>query len=440
MNLLYKRKFLLEKLILNFKLLLTFFKLILLVVFIACRCNGTFDDESDSDFQRKIDYYNNNIIKYRTGRLLIKTLPNQKVEIKQLNHEFNFGSAISDEIFKKHNKYYKRQFLKIFRENFNYAVHENALKWTVNEVEQGKYDFKIADEILEFCSEHQIPMRGHCILWSIREKNPAWISELNQDEFTVAVKNRINSVVIRYQKSIREYDVINEMTHDDFFLRQYDSNIRANIYKWTQFADSSLRLYVNDYNILTGEKTQEFVLLIKSLLDEGAPIHGIGCQGHFYKNYFSDSDVYEVLNQLALFNLPIKITEFDIDTKDEKQKAKSFELLFHVFFAHPAVKGIIQWGFWEGAHWKPNAALWKKNFELTPAGLVYRKLVFDKWWTTWNGTVDENGERELRAFYGDYSLRIGDELITFSFTQNEDSIKVNSTKPILVNCNLLKIN
>jgi hypothetical protein len=30
------------------------------------------------------------------------------------------------------------------------------------------------------------------------------------------------------------------------------------------------------------------------------------------------------------------------------------------------------WGFWEGAHWRPKAALWKRNWDMTPAARAYR--------------------------------------------------------------------
>lgn len=434
------KKIVLEYKILKYKLLYIYLLLLILGLYLILPINCIYD-EKDANFQNKLDLFNKDIIKYRTGRLLIKTEPNQIVEIEQIKHEFIFGSAISSEIFSDYNKMYREMYFKIFQDNFNYAVHENALKWTTNEDEQGKHNFKIADEITKYCLINQIPIRGHCLFWSISEKNPTWVSKLDQDELSIVIKNRITEVINRYRQTIIEYDVINEMTHGDFFIRKYNDNgIISNIYKWTYQVDSSLHLYVNDYNILTGEKTTDYIQQINSLLLNGAPIHGIGCQGHFIKNYFSESEINQVLGRLAKFNLPIKITEFDIDTKNEKQKAKSLEMLFHIFFANPAVEGIILWGFWEGAHWHPNAALWKINFEITPAGLVYRNIVFDKWWTKWKGVTNENGECELQAYYGDYLLRFGEHSIKFSFKHDKELVIIDSAKAVAAHCDIIRLN
>ena len=87
--------------------------------------------------------------------------------------------------------------------------------------------------------------------------------------------------------------------------------------------------------------------------------------------------VKATLDTLARFDLPIKITEFDMNTKDEAAKARGVEALYRVCFAHPAVEGVLMWGFWQGRHWRPDAALWKKDWTPTPAAEVYHKLVYD---------------------------------------------------------------
>ena len=110
--------------------------------------------------------------------------------------------------------------------------------------------------------------------------------------------------------------------------------------------------------------------------------------------------VKRVLDLLAEFGLPIKITEYDANTKDERAKAEALENLYRVAFAHPAVDGILMWGFWEGAHWRPDAALWKRDFTPSPAAEKYRYLVFREWWTAHEATADAKGRCEVRAFFG----------------------------------------
>jgi hypothetical protein len=67
------------------------------------------------------------------------------------------------------------------------------------------------------------------------------------------------------------------------------------------------------------------------------------------------------------------------------------------------------WGFWEGACWRPQAALWKRDWTATPAAEAYRGLVFGEWWTNWEGKANDEGVCEVRAFYGTHEVEAGGE-------------------------------
>ncbi|MFC1539657.1 hypothetical protein ACFL6H_09545 [Candidatus Latescibacterota bacterium] len=60
-----------------------------------------------------------------------------------------------------------------------------------------------------------------------------------------------------------------------------------------------------------------------------------------------------------------------------------------------------------------------------PAADAYRALVFDEWWTTWDGTTDRNGTCELRAFYGTYEISAGGETITVDFSKQDGNKTVS---------------
>jgi hypothetical protein len=112
---------------------------------------------------------------------------------------------------------------------------------------------------------------------------------------------------------------------------------------------------------------------IRELLAEQAPIGGIGVQAHF-KDEVDIVMVRQVLDQLATFKLPIKLTELDVQVEDEDLQAKYLEEIMRVAYGHPAVEGILLWGFWENAHWRPEAALYRQDFSPKPAGLVLEGL------------------------------------------------------------------
>jgi hypothetical protein len=65
------------------------------------------------------------------------------------------------------------------------------------------------------------------------------------------------------------------------------------------------------------------------------------------------------------------------------------------------------WGFWEGANWIPASSLYRRDWTPTPAAHAYRDLVYRQWWTDWTGKADENGQCQVRAFYGNYRVTVG---------------------------------
>jgi hypothetical protein len=77
---------------------------------------------------------------------------------------------------------------------------------------------------------------------------------------------------------------------------------------------------------------------------------------------------------------------------------------YRICFAHPAVHGILMWGFWEGANWIPVSSLYKRDWTPTPAAHAYRDLIFRQWWTAWTGAADSNGVCRVPAFFGKHRL------------------------------------
>ena len=361
----------------------------------------------------------------RMGTLSIRTRPAARVRVTQLRHEFWFGTAIGRGAFSDGaNPEDRERYLSILRTLFNAAVHENALKWPATEAQQGKLTYDGADTMLDWCDRHGIPMRGHCIFWAADGRAPDWVRNLDDAALREAVRRRAAGVTARYRGRISEYDVNNEMLHADFYTRRLGEDVVADMFRFAREGDPNAVLYTNDYNILCGDDADKYEAQIERLLDRGIPVGGIGCQGHFGK----PPDVGTarlVLDRLAKFNLPIKVTEFDIDTSDEEAKANALGDFYRMCFAHPAVNGILMWGFWESAHWRPRAALWKKDFTPTPAAEAYRDLVYGEWWTTWEGTADGDGRCELRAFYGRHRVEANGEKVEVDLPKAAGKVAVD---------------
>jgi endo-1,4-beta-xylanase len=381
------------------------------------------------------------IEQYRTGVLTIQTRPGAQVQVNQTRHEFWFGAAISSGIFGGHaNQKDRETYLRIFEENFNAGVFENALKWQPMEPRQGEVNYAVVDSILEWAEKRAIPVRGHCIFWGIEGRVQDWLKRLDDDALRQAVESRARSLATRYRGRIPEYDLNNEMIHGNYYEKRLGPGITADMARWVKESDLNTVLFVNDYDILTGNRLQDYVVHIRGLLDQEAPIGGIGVQGHLHGEDFDPEQLKHALDTLAQFGLPIRITEFNmpgqrsryrrdrrvkLTQEEEARKAEALEEYFRICFAHPAVEGILLWGFWEGANWIPQSSLWKRDWTPTPAARVYRDLVFKEWWTEWQGTADDKGLCEVRAFYGQHRVMVDGQEFTVKLSKAEGSRRLD---------------
>jgi endo-1,4-beta-xylanase len=197
--------------------------------------------------------------------------------------------------------------------------------------------------------------------------------------------------------------------------------------QWVKDEDPSAQLFLNDYDITTGRMLDPYVAHIKELQAMGVPIAGIGVQGHLHGDTFDPDALRRSLDVLAQFKLPIRITEFNfpgqrsrfyehrelaITPEEEQAKAKAIADYYRICFAHPAVDGILMWGFWEGANWIPQSSLFKRDWTPTPAADAYRNLVYGEWWTRWEGKADASGRCEVPAFFGTHRVSANGRNVT----------------------------
>lgn len=353
------------------------------------------------------------IYQLRTGDLTIQVVDRQQqplahatVQIEQVTHEFPFGTALRTELFQASaNRTEQSQYLNLAKRLFNASVHENALKWYSTEPVRGQVSYKDADRILDWSKRHQLKMRGHTLFWAPEKWNQSWVRELSAQALREAVQQRTQEVCRRYRGQFTDYDVFNEPLHGDFYQTRLGAGIVGDMFRWCRAVDASVGLYVNEYDILNGKSLDRYIQLIRSWLQQGVPISGIGVQGHIRENITADR-IKASLDALAQLGLPIQITEFDAVAATEPEQARILRDVYRIAFAHPAVTGIFMWGFWQGAHWEPPAALFKQNFEPKLAATQYQQLVYHDWWTQASGKTDRTGKVTHRAFFGNYRMTV----------------------------------
>lgn len=364
----------------------------------------------------------NAIEAHRKGQITIRAKPGDRIEVEQLSHEFWFGCAIANGMIEgRWSDEDRRKYKDHFLQNFNAAVTENAVKWQSMEQARGNVNYRIVDGILEWTEENHIPLRGHNLFWGIPQFVQPWVKELADDELRAVIQNRAETFAAKYKGRFAEYDLNNEMIHGNYYEERLGPAITGLMAEWVHRGDPDAKFWVNDYDILTGRRLTDFMAHIRALLKQGVPIAGIGVQGHLHGDSFDREEVRRALDSLAVFDLPVRITEFNMPgqrskyyrekiftmtAEEEQQKAKDLVDYYRICFAHPAVTGILMWGFWEGANWIPVSSLYKKDWTPTPAATAYRQLVFSEWWTREALVASSDGMAAVKAFFGTYRITI----------------------------------
>ena len=395
---------------------------------------------------------NESIARYRKGEMVVKAKKGQHVTVEQLSHEFWFGCAIPNSLAGGMKPDDLKKFKEKFLENFNSAVTENALKWAVMEPRKDQENYAVIDSILSFTEENHIPIRGHNLFWGIL-KSPntgqtyiqSWVTALDDSELRQRIQSRAERITRRYKGRFAEYDLNNEMIHGNYFEDRLGPEITKQMAEWALKGDPDAKFFVNDYDVLItgsplGIGLPEYMAHIRKLLKQGIPIAGIGAQGHSHLETFDRQVLRNALDSLATFKLPIRVTEFNLPgmrselrrsqltAAQEESKAKEIEDYYRICFAHPAVEGILMWGFWEGANWIPSSSLFKLDWSPTPALEAYRNLVFKEWWTKESGTAGKKGLFSVPAFYGKYRITVNGVSKEVDLTKQEGSVVVNFRK------------
>jgi endo-1,4-beta-xylanase len=342
-------------------------------------------------------------IRKRDVRLLIvdahgNPVPGVSVNVKQTRNRFAFGSAINGNISNPN-------YAAFFRTNFQWAVMENESKWYANEPSRSNVTYTSANRITNYCYTNGITLRGHTIFWAVTGNVQTWVTNLSNADLRIHLTNRLNSVVNHFKGTFVHWDVNNEMLHGDFFGQRLGGWVNPWMFQHARSLDPNVKLFVNDYNVVSSNETEAYKQQILGLISSNAPIDGIGAQGHFGAT-INPLLTEARLDSLAGLGLPIWITEYDSSNADANIRADNLETLYRIAFSKPAVDGVLMWGFWAGSHWRgSNAAIVNLNWTLNQAGLRYQSLLAE-WRTTNSGPSGAGGVYDFRGFHGNYDITL----------------------------------
>lgn len=350
-------------------------------------------------------------------------VPNATVSAAMLQHEFGFGSAVQGYRLRDNNPQYDQYKSKV-AELFNVATLENNLKWPPWEGEWGgQWTQQGALNALDWLAGQGIDARGHVMVWPGYNNLPADIKQMldfggglstaEQQTVRNRIAARIAELGVATDGKLVAWDVINETRTNNDLMSELSEGDQAMVTWFAQAAAAAAgtELYINDFGILSsggGTATanqNHYFSEIQYLKDQGAEIDGIGFQGHFRPGDISGPEqLWTILDRFETLGLKMQITEFDFETTDEALQAQYTRDFLTAMFAHEGVSDVILWGFWEGAHWRPDAAMYRNDWSIKPNGQAFLDLVFGQWWTDESIDADTQGEALLRGFKGDYTL------------------------------------
>ncbi|MCX6632524.1 MAG: endo-1,4-beta-xylanase [Candidatus Solibacter sp.] len=365
-----------------------------------------------------------------------RPIPGAAVHVKMNRHAFGFGTAVAGDILQRvgaDGDNYRGALKKLF----NKVVTENALKWPPFE----SYGRAQADFMLPWFAANGFAMvRGHNVLWPGSTYLPADVqamlkaNSVDANALRTRVNKHIADVMAYAQGKLTEWDVLNEAYNNKDLQAVLGDAEMTSWFRQARAADPAATLYINDYSILEAggydlQHINGYARIIQDMLAAGAPIDGIGLQSHFDSNLTPPSRVFELLNRFAAFGKDLQVTEFDISLADEQVQADYTRDFLTVCFSHPAIKGFMIWGFWEGAHWKPSAAMIRRDWSTKPNYDAWIDLIYRQWWTDTRGVTASDGAFRTRAFLGDYDIEVTIDGVTKTYPLTLAS----HTQPAFVN-------
>lgn len=212
--------------------------------------------------------------------------------------------------------------VKVVKKHFNAIVAENCMKSEVLQPEEGRYDFRQADEFVKFGEDNGMTVTGHCLIW--HSQCPRWFlvdkdgKNVSAEVLKQRMKEHITTVVSRYKGRILGWDVVNEAIMEDGSYRKskfYEilgEEFIPLAFQYAHEADPEAELYYNDYNMHEPGKRATVVKLVNDLKKRGLRIDAVGMQGHVGMDYPDLSEFEASMEAYAATGAKVMITEFDM--------------------------------------------------------------------------------------------------------------------------------
>ncbi len=253
---------------------------------------------------------------------------------------------------------------------WNQITCENESKWASVEGNRGNFNWVGADNAFNYAKQHGFTHKFHALVWG--SQYPSWLDNLSAGERFSAMTNWFDHAKAHYE-TLPMIDVVNEAvgTHQpgNPMIKEtlggggktgYDWLIKAFEMAYERWPDAIL-IY-NDYNSIQYD-IDPYIDLVRTLRDAGAPIDAYGNQSHAVANMSSTSLKAALEKQQNALQMPMFITELDINTANDDQQKAQYQQVLPVMWEAPYCAGVTLWGYIHGATWVDNSGLYKNGVE-----------------------------------------------------------------------------
>lgn len=237
-------------------------------------------------------------------------------------------------------------------------------------------------------------VNAHPILYNLSIVKPSWITndELSFRSHTLWWTQNFNL--------IETVDVLNEPFHNPVNFNW------VQCYDWAKSGNPNLKRRINEYGLLTGEITDQFISNLKNISDKYEVI-GIQCHIFAPQNVLPSIDfIQSNIRKIATLGKPIHISEVSIPSNNynwTETSQKDFLIsLYTMFFNEPSISGIFYWDLNDSGAWNPTSGLWHSDGSTKPAWDALVSL--NNTWKTNTSVRIKNGKGAFTGFNGTYKI------------------------------------
>jgi endo-1,4-beta-xylanase len=273
---------------------------------------------------------------------------------------------------------------------FSMVEPEWEMLWSAIHPSQNTYNFTGADAIVAYAASNNMPVRADHLVW--HQSLPSWLTNGNftADQLNQILHDHIFAVAGHYAGKVHSWEVVNEAVADGGAgLRSSIWNNQPGIglsgiawieqaFQWAHQADPQALLFYNDYSAEdTNAKSDYIYNMVKQMLADGTPIHGVGLQMHLTNNinYPNAAGLESNIKRLTDLGLQVVITEMDVrlpvsstgvaSASDLATQATLYGRAVSACIKFPLCTGIQTWGISDLHSWIPT------TFPGTGAGLMF---------------------------------------------------------------------